>query len=195
MIEFNRRLILASASPRRQSLMREAGFTFEVRVPDVDERFPPDMAVTEVAAFIAKRKADSFRGRPDDDIIVTADTVVILADRILNKPDTRDEAIRMLGELSGRSHLVMTGVCILSNEKECLFDDTTEVTFKKLTRDEIEFYVDRYQPFDKAGGYGAQDWIGMVAIEKIAGSYFNVMGLPIHKVYENLSRWATASTR
>jgi septum formation protein len=124
-----------------------------------------------------------------DEIIVTADTVVILNDTIMNKPHDRAEAVKMLSSLSGQTHIVMTGVCILSQEREETFDDTTEVTFVKLTPSEIEFYVDTYKPFDKAGAYGAQDWIGMVAIEKITGSYFNVMGLPIHKVYQHLKNW------
>jgi septum formation protein len=121
--------------------------------------------------------------------VLTADTVVILGNEVLNKPADRAEAIKMLSQLSGKTHLVITGVCILSKEREESFDDTTEVTFKKLSDEEIEFYVDNYKPFDKAGAYGAQDWIGMVAIEKIVGSYFNVMGLPMHKVYAHLSKW------
>ena len=124
-----------------------------------------------------------------NEIVLTADTVVILQNKILNKPADRNEAIDMLRRLSGNTHLVMTGVCIISKEKEISFEDTTEVTFVSLTRAEIEFYVDQYKPFDKAGAYGAQDWIGMVAIEKIVGSYFNVMGLPVHKVYLHLIRW------
>jgi septum formation protein len=115
--------------------------------------------------------------------------VVILGNQILNKPEDRADAIRMLGLLSGKTHIVITGVCIVSKEKEETFDDVTEVTFKKLTREEIEHYVDHHKPFDKAGAYGAQDWVGMVAIHKINGSYFNVMGLPVHKVYEHLSTW------
>ena len=124
-----------------------------------------------------------------DEVVLTADTVVILQNKILNKPGDRIDAINMLTNLSGNTHNVMTGVCIISKEKEISFDDTTQVTFVSLTREEIEFYVDQYKPYDKAGAYGAQDWIGMVAIEKIVGSYFNVMGLPIHKVYQYLIRW------
>jgi septum formation protein len=184
-----RSLILASSSPRRQYLMKEAGFEFTVEKPDVDESFPPEMPVDEVARYLALKKAEYFRLRIQNEIIVTADTVVILFNKILNKPQDRKEACDMLTSLSGRTHLVMTGVCILSKEREESFDDTTEVTFQSLTRDEIEFYVDHYKPYDKAGGYGAQDWIGMVAIKKISGSYFNVMGLPIHKVYEHLKNW------
>jgi len=182
-----RPLILASSSPRRQYLMREAGFVFEVEKPDVDESFPDTLPVDQVARYLALKKAEYFRKVLQNEIIVTADTVVILNNTILNKPSDKQEAVKMLTMLSGNTHLVMTGVCILSSDKEESFDDTTEVTFKSLSQQEIEFYVDHYKPFDKAGAYGAQDWIGMVAIEKIVGSYFNVMGLPIHKVYQHLS--------
>ena len=185
-----RPLILASSSPRRQFILKEAGFTFSVEKPDVEENFPHDMPVDQVARYLAMKKAEFFRSTIQNQLIVTADTVVIINSYILNKPQDRNEAISMLNVLSGTTHLVMTGVCILSAEKEESFDDTTEVTFKKLTQAEIEFYVDHYKPYDKAGAYGAQDWIGMVAIEKITGSYFNVMGLPIHKVYQHLISWS-----
>jgi septum formation protein len=188
MTKTKRPLILASSSPRRQYLMKEAGFTFTVEKPNVDESFPAEMPVNQVAKFLAEKKAEFFRPNIHDEIIVTADTVVILGSQILNKPQDREEAISMLTMLSGKTHLVMTGVSIFSKEKEESFDDTTEVTFVNLTREQIEFYVDNYKPFDKAGSYGAQDWIGMVAIEKIKGSYFNVMGLPIHKVYQHLTQ-------
>jgi len=185
----DRPLIVASSSPRRQYLMKEAGFNFVIEKPDVDESFPADLPVDQVAKYLAEKKAEYFRLSMNDQVVLTADTVVILQDKILNKPADRIEAISMLTNLSGKTHNVMTGVCILSKEREISFDDTTEVTFVSLTQDEIEFYVDHYKPFDKAGAYGAQDWIGMVAIEKIVGSYFNVMGLPIHKVYQHLIRW------
>jgi septum formation protein len=188
-MKLKRPLILASSSPRRQYLLTEAGFEFSIEKPDTDESFPPDMPVDQVAKYLAAKKAEYFRLNLHDQIVVTADTVVILFNKILNKPGNRAEACEMLSALSGRTHLVMTGVCIISKEKEESFDDTTEVTFQALTKDEIEFYVDHYKPYDKAGAYGAQDWIGMVAIKKISGSYFNVMGLPIHKVYEHLKHW------
>jgi septum formation protein len=187
---FNRPLILGSTSPRRQYLMREVGFSFTIEKPDVEESFPPDLPVEDVAKYLATKKAEYFRPSITDQVVVTADTVVIINNYILNKPQDRLEAIEMLTVLSGKTHRVMTGVCIISAEKEESFDDTTEVTFKALTRTEIEFYVDTYKPYDKAGAYGAQDWIGMVAIEKIQGSYFNVMGLPIHKVHQHLMNWA-----
>ena len=169
--------------------MKEAGFHFTTEKPEVDESFPGDLPVDQVARYLAEKKAEYFRLTMKDEIIVTADTVVILNDTIINKPEDRDEAIKMLTALSGRTHIVMTGVCILSKEREESFDDTTEVTFQSLKRSEIDYYVDNYRPYDKAGAYGAQDWIGMVAIQKIVGSYFNVMGLPIHKVYEHLTNW------
>lgn len=169
--------------------MKEAGFNFTVETPQVDESFPAEMPVDEVAKYLAMKKAEVFRLKIRDEIVVTADTVVILFNKILNKPADKKEACEMLSELSGRTHLVMTGVCIISKEREESFDDTTEVTFQALTKGEIEHYVDHFKPYDKAGAYGAQDWIGMVAIKKIMGSYFNVMGLPIHKVYEHLKTW------
>jgi septum formation protein len=188
-MSLQRPLVLASSSPRRQYLMKEAGFIFTVEKPDVDETFPAELPLDQVAKYLAEKKAEVFRLAMKDEIVVTADTVVLLGNRILNKPLDRREALSMLTDLSGDTHRVITGVCILSKEKEESFDDTTEVTFQKLTKHEIEFYVDNYKPYDKAGAYGAQDWIGMVAIQKIVGSYFNVMGLPIHKVYQHLISW------
>jgi septum formation protein len=188
-MRLKRPLILASSSPRRQYLMKEAGFDFTVEKPDVDEIFPPELPADQVAKYLAEKKAEVFRLAMKDEIVVTADTIVLLEKKILNKPADRSEALSMLNDLSGNTHKVITGVCILSKEKETSFDDTTEVTFQKLTKQEIEFYVDHYKPYDKAGAYGAQDWIGMVAIQKIVGSYFNVMGLPIHKVYQHLISW------
>lgn len=189
MIKPKRRLILASSSPRRQYLMKEAGFNFTVEKPDVDELFPDTMPVDQVAKYLAVKKAEFFRPTITNEIVVTADTVVVLENQILNKPGNLQEAHAMLTRLSGKTHRVITGVCILSKEKELSFDDATEVTFKSLSKSEIEFYIENYKPLDKAGAYGAQDWIGMVAIEKIIGSYFNVMGLPIHKVYDQLQHW------
>jgi len=190
MITLNRPLILASSSPRRQYLMKEAGFNFRVEKPEVEESFPKDLPLAQVARYLAEKKAEYFRLSMKEEIIVTADTVVILNNTIVNKPSDRDEAISMLSALSGNTHLVMTGVCILSKEKEESFDDTTTVKFQALSAQEIEYYVDTFEPYDKAGAYGAQDWIGMVAIETISGSYFNVMGLPIHKVYQHLKTWS-----
>jgi septum formation protein len=185
----NRPIILASSSPRRQYLMTEAGFVFKVQKPDVEETFPDDMPVEDVAVYLAKKKAAFFQRTISDEIVITADTIVVLQSKILNKPATREEAISMLSSLSGNVHTVITGVCILSAEKEIKFQDHTKVMFKRLSSEEIAFYVDHYKPYDKAGAYGAQDWIGMVGVESIHGSYFNVMGLPIHRVYQELKNW------
>jgi septum formation protein len=170
--------------------MTEAGFKFRVEKPEIEESFPNELPVDQVARYLAEKKAEYFRLDIKDEVILTADTVVVILDgRIINKPENRTDAIKMLSDLSGKTHIVMTGVCILSKEKEESFDDTTSVTFQSLTPAEIEFYVDNYRPYDKAGAYGAQDWIGLIAIEKIVGSYFNVMGLPMHKVYQHLKDW------
>ena len=183
-------LILASSSPRRQYLMKEAGFQFKIEKPEVEESWPSDLPIHQVARYLAEKKAEYFRPTMKHEVIVAADTVVIIDDQIVNKPGDRDDAIRMLTQLSGRTHMVMTGVCIISREREESFEDTTLVTFQDLTEEEIAHYVDNFRPYDKAGAYGAQDWIGMVAIQKIEGSYFIVMGLPIHLVYQRLKGWA-----
>ncbi len=188
-MEFNRPIILASTSPRRQYLMKEAGFQFTIEKPEGDESFPPTMPVTEVPMFLAAKKAKTFQSKLTNEIVVASDTVVILDGVIMNKPADRKEAIKMLTDLSGATHTVITAVCLLSKDKMDLFDDRTEVTFVELAPSEIEYYIDNHQPFDKAGAYGAQDWLGMVGIEKIHGSYFTVMGLPMHKVYEHLKRF------
>jgi septum formation protein len=188
-MNFSRPLILASSSPRRQYLMKEAGFTFRAQSPDIDESFPSDLDIRAVPKYLAKKKAKVFETSITDEIVISSDTVVILKDEILNKPLNRKEAIEMLRKLSGQTHTVITAVCLFSKEKTDCFDDYTEVTFKLLTQEEIEFYVDTYQPYDKAGAYGAQDWIGLVAIEKINGSYFNVMGMPMHLVYNHLQNF------
>lgn len=166
--------------------MKEAGYTFRVEAPSHDEKFPDFMPAEMVPKFLAEEKAKAFLPRLTNEIVITADTVVILKGQILNKPADRDEAIKMLGTLAGKTHRVITAVCLLSLDKHDLFDDMTKVTFRKLTLDEITYYVDRCNPLDKAGSYGAQDWLGMVGIERIQGSYFNVMGMPMHKVYTHL---------
>ena len=185
----NRPIILGSGSPRRQYLMNEAGFDFSVEKTEFNESFPDSLPIKQVARYLALKKAEYFRLKIQKEIVVTADTVVILDGAILNKPLDRPDAIRMLSSLSGKTHLVLTGVCIFSAEKEESFDDSTEVTFKKLSIAEIEYYVDNFKPYDKAGAYGAQDFMGMIAIERINGSFYNVMGFPIHKVYQHLITW------
>ena len=187
----NYKLILASNSPRRKELLAELGMPFEVRVlQDIDEEYPGDLPVNEVARYIAKEKADAYRRIiAPDELIITADTVVIVGDEILGKPVDEADAVRMLKLLSGRTHQVTTGVCLLTAEKESCFDVTTDVTFKALSDDEIHYYVNHYRPFDKAGAYGIQEWIGYIGVTGLHGSYYNVMGLPVQRIYQELTKY------
>jgi septum formation protein len=182
------KIILASKSPRRQQLLTEMGFSFEIRVKDVNEDFPDDLSNREVAIFLCEKKAAAFSESEisDNEILITADTIVCLGNKILNKPGDRAHAIEMLSELSGKMHEVITGVCLKSKGKMVSFFDSTKVYFQNLSQGEISFYVENYKPFDKAGAYGIQEWIGLTGIEKIEGSYFNVVGLPTEKLYRAL---------
>lgn len=182
-----KKVILASQSPRRQALLKGLEVDFEVRTKDIDEDFPAELQREEVARYLADLKADAFMsGLGDNEILITSDTTVCLDNDILNKPQDRSEAIEMLGRLSGATHTVVTAVAMRSHERAVLFHDETEVTFCELTDAEIEHYVDHYHPFDKAGSYGAQDFLGYIAIEKMNGSYYTVMGFPLHLVYQEL---------
>ena len=189
-MELKYKLILASNSPRRKELLAGLGVPFEVRVlQDIDEHYPENLPVNEVARYIAKEKADAYRRIvAADELIITADTVVIVGDEILGKPMDEADAVRMLKLLSGRTHQVTTGVCLLTAEKERCFDVTTDVTFKTLTDEEIHYYVNRYRPFDKAGAYGIQEWIGYIGVTGLNGSYYNVMGLPVQRIYQELTK-------
>ena len=189
-MELKYKLILASNSPRRKELLAGLGVPFEVRVlQDIDEHYPENLPVNEVARYIAKEKADAYqRIVAADELIITADTVVIVCDEILGKPMDEADAVRMLRLLSGRTHQVTTGVCLLTAEKERCFDVTTDVTFKTLTDEEIHYYVNRYRPFDKAGAYGIQEWIGYIGVTGLNGSYYNVMGLPVQRIYQELTK-------
>lgn len=186
----NQKLVLVSKSPRRSQLLREAGFRFEVRTAEVDEVWPDGLPAEEVAPYLARLKAEGSRHllRPGE-ILLTADSVVILGGEVLGKPADRDEAIAMLERLSGNRHTVITGVCLLSQNRERVFAGRTEVWFWPMERDEIEWYVDRYRPYDKAGSYGVQEWIGLCRVRKIEGTYANVMGLPVDLVYEELKQF------
>lgn len=182
-----RPLILVSKSPRRRQLLQEAGFTFSIQGLDVDESFPEDMPVEAVAEHLARRKAHAGRHLiTDREILISADSVVICQGRIYNKPADYDEAAYMLRQLSGNQHTVITGVCLLAAEQERSFSDRSEVFFEPLTDEEMDFYIRQYRPFDKAGAYGVQEWIGLCKIRRIEGSYANVMGLPVHRVYAEL---------
>ncbi len=183
----NKRLILASKSPRRQELLKGLDVDFEVRVKDTDESYDINTPLLKIAEVIANKKAEVFTSElAFDEILITSDTVVIVDDEVLGKPKTKIQAFDMLSKLSGKSHKVITGVCLMSLEKKILFSDVTKVFFKPLTCDEMNYYIKHYQPFDKAGSYGIQEWIGYVGIDKIEGSYFNVMGLPVDKLYGKL---------
>lgn len=182
-----RDLVLGSASPRRKALLKEAGFNFDVITADIEEDFPSDLKAQEIPLFLSKLKADYLIKKLDvNQILITADTIVWLNNKALNKPVDFEDACRMLQELSAKQHEVFTGVSITSHKKQTSFFVRTVVFFKPLTQEEIEFYVTNYKPYDKAGAYGAQDWIGLVGVEKIEGSYFNVMGLPVKELYEHL---------
>lgn len=181
-----RKLILASQSPRRQIILTEAGFDFDVKIIKVEETFPDKLHVMDVAQYLAEKKAKQVPFLKNNEILITADTTVVIGEAILGKPEDRDDAFTMLNLLSGKMHAVVTGICIKDSKKVISFSDTTFVWFKTLTDKEIEYYLDEFEPYDKAGAYGIQDWIGMIGVTKIEGSYFNVMGLPIHKLYAEL---------
>jgi len=182
------KFILASNSPRRRELLAGLGLDFEVRVINgIVESYPASLPVDQVAQYIAEKKADAYRAtlRPDE-MIITADTVVIVGDDILGKPADAADAARMLREISGRTHQVITGVSLLTAEKQRSFSVTTDVTFKQLSNEEIRYYVFNYCPYDKAGAYGIQEWIGYIGVTGLNGSYYNVMGLPVQRIYTEL---------
>jgi septum formation protein len=181
------KFILASKSPRRQFLLKDLGLNFEVHTKDVDESFDPGLKAQEIPLYLCNKKAEAFDSDIDENtIVITADTIVWINGQVLNKPENAEDAKRMLRMLSGKKHEVYTGVCLRSKNKSKSFYALTSVYFKQLKEEEIEYYISNYHPFDKAGAYGAQEWIGYIAVEKIEGSYFNVMGLPLKELYEEL---------
>jgi septum formation protein len=184
-------LILASNSPRRNELLGGLGLEYRVKVlQGGDESYPPTLKGADVAGYIALQKAEVFRDHMGpDDLVITADTIVYQGNEVFGKPADRADALRMLKALSGKSHFVYTGVCLTSVHHQVAFLAETEVFFCELTDAEIEHYVDFYKPYDKAGAYGVQEWIGFVGVERIEGSYFNVMGLPVHQLYTELKRF------
>lgn len=182
------RIVLASQSPRRKQLLEWAEVPFDVVIKETDELYPSDLPAADVPVYIARNKALAVKDELSHDrIILAADTVVVLNDRIIGKPKNRDNAIDILWSLSGQKHLVITGVVILSGDKEIAFADITEVWFHELTMDQVVFYIDKYKPFDKAGAYAIQEWIGVIGIKAVMGDFYNVMGLPVSRVVRALA--------
>jgi septum formation protein len=184
------KIILASQSPRRRQILKDAGIDFESRAKDTNEDFPPTLPKKDIPVFLAQKKAAAFLPElNNEELLITADTIVIIGEEILNKPADRKEAIQMLQKISGKMHEVVTGVCLTTKDKQVCFADLTKVFFLPLSLSDIEYYVDNHKPYDKAGSYGIQEYIGYVGIEKIEGSYFNVVGLPIHRVVQELRKF------
>lgn len=186
-----KKIVLASNSPRRRELLAGLGYPYEVRVLDgIDESYPDTLRGSEVAAYISRVKAEAYRATmAEDELVITADTIVCLDDRVLGKPVDEPEAIAMLRSLSGRTHQVYTGVTIVTSVDNSTFVSRSDVTFSSLTDEEINHYVTHYRPMDKAGAYGIQEWIGYIGVERIEGSYFNVMGLPVQRLYSELKKY------
>ena len=184
------RIILASNSPRRRELLAGLGLDFEVRIlPGIDESYPPTLPVEQIAEHIATKKADAYREQMSaDELIITADTIVVAAGEVMGKPHDAADARRMLHALSNRTHQVITGVCLTTQHMQKRFSVTTDVTFKALTDKEIDYYIATYRPYDKAGAYGIQEWIGYIGVTGLKGSYFNVMGLPVQRIYTELDK-------
>ena len=183
----NWHFILASRSPRREQLLRELGLKFDIALKDYREEYPENLSGAKIAEYLAHQKALSFRGGiSDNDIVITADTIVWCCDKVLDKPSDYNEAVDILNIMSGRTHEVITGVTFYSNQGEYTFSETTRVTFDNLTDEVIDYYIRNFEPYDKAGAYGIQEWIGLTGIISIEGSFFNVMGLPVQRLYTEL---------
>jgi septum formation protein len=183
-------IILASRSPRRQQLLRELGLKFDVVIKDYEETFPEGLNGEEIARYVAFKKAASFENEiSDNEIVIAADTIVWCNNKVLGKPVNQEDAFAILKEISGNTHEVITGVSLRSKSKELTFSDSTKVTFETFTDEEIYYYIDKFKPYDKAGAYGIQEWIGILACSHIDGSYFNVVGLPVQRLYKELQRF------
>jgi len=185
------KIILASKSPRRQNLLKELGVDFEiVENNNVDEVYPEDLTKHDIPVFLAEKKAQGlFSKITGNELIITSDTIVLFNNEVIEKPVDYNDAVKMLNKLSGNKHTVVSGVCITTKQKQVSFSADTDVYFNHLTDDEIKYYIDNFKPFDKAGAYGIQEWIGFIGVEKIEGSYFNVMGLPVQKLYAELLKF------
>lgn len=184
-------IILASSSPRRQKLLKDLGLEFEVQTREVEEVYPHHLKGKDIVIYLAELKSKAFSDDeiPKNTLLITADTIVCLDDQVMGKPGNEEDAFKIIKGLSGRTHEVISGVCLRSKEKLRCFSSTTEVHFKTLSDDEIQHYIQHYKPFDKAGAYAIQEWIGFIGIEHINGSFYNVMGLPVQKLYEELLRF------
>ncbi len=184
-------IILASNSPRRKELLSGLNIPYKIKtLPDIDESYPDNLIGEDIAIYIAKEKANAYLDQLDGNtLLITADTIVLLDGKVYGKPSDDTDAKQMLRDLSGKTHQVITGVCITTKDKQVSFGVSSEVRFAKLEDDEIEYYVSNYKPFDKAGAYGVQEWIGYIAVEYISGSYFNIMGLPIQRLYRELKKF------
>ncbi len=191
MVAKDYKIILASNSPRRKELLAGIDVQFEVRViQDIDESYPADLPTKDIAEYISHKKAAVYQQQmAPDELIITADTIVVLGNEVMGKPHDEADARRMLRELSGRTHQVITGVTLTTIQKQVSFSVETDVTFKQLSDSEIDYYVSHYKPFDKAGAYGIQEWIGHIGVTALQGSYFNVMGLPVQRIYEALRQF------
>lgn len=184
---FEGKIVLGSASPRRKQLIKELRLTCEVRKKSVDENYPLDLEVYKVPEYLAKLKAEPLvEGLSEDEVLLTSDTVVIMEDQILHKPKDAREAKKMLFSLSGNMNEVVTGVCLTSSKERAVFSSTTKVYFSELSEDDIDYYIEHFKPFDKAGAYGIQEWIGQIGVRRIEGCFYNVMGLPVHDVWKHL---------
>ena len=188
------RIILASNSPRRKELLAGIGIDFEVRVlQNIDESYPADLPIQDTAEYISKKKAAAYREQlADDELVITADTIVVVDDEVMGKPADEQDASSMLHKLSGKTHQVITGVTLTTKERQQSFSVLTDVTFKQLSDEEIDYYITHYHPMDKAGAYGIQEWIGYIGVTGLNGSYFNVMGLPVQRIYEALKTYGVS---
>ena len=182
----NYNVILASGSPRRQQFFRDLDIDFSIQLKEIEEIYPENLKGVAITDYLSNLKSDAFSTLNDNDLLITSDTIVWLEGKALGKPKDAKDAFTMLRAMSGKKHEVITSVCLKSNSFQKIINDVTIVTFKELSDDEIHYYINKYEPFDKAGAYGIQEWIGFIGIDKIEGSYFNVVGLPVHKLYKEL---------
>ena len=182
------KILLASKSPRRKELLESLGYTFDVISIDCDESFPSDLPVDEIAGYLSEKKSNAFRTLQNGEVLITADTIVALENEILGKPKDADDATEMLRKLSGKTHQVYTGITIKTSENQITETDVADVSFSELSDSEIEYYIKNFKPFDKAGSYGIQEWLGMSKITEIKGSFYTIMGLPTHLIYEILKK-------